>query len=108
MKFLACLAGVRKGREIRAPEEGELGNASKDAIALSVFHAEILSVKILTGQINQVSIFDLLLCSDWLKLTSRQLSNLIELLRFLEDFLNNFEFILWELLLALETSSSLT
>ena len=65
-------------------------------------------MKILTGQINQVSIFDLLLCSDWLKLTSRQLSNLIELLRFLEDFLNNFEFILWELLLALETSSSLT
>ena len=108
MKFLACLAGVRKGREIRAPEEGELGNASKDAIVFSVFHPEILSVKILIGQINLVSIFDLLLCPDWLKLTSRQLSNLIDRLRFLADFLNNFEFVSWELLLALETSSSLT
>ena len=52
MKFSACLQGVRKGREIRAREEGELGNASKDAIVFSVFHAEILSVKIMIGQIN--------------------------------------------------------
>ena len=51
-EILSLLAGVRKGREIRAREEGELGNASKDAIVFSVFHAEILSVKIIIGQIN--------------------------------------------------------
>ena len=51
-EILSLLAGVRKGREIRAREEGKLCNASKDAIVFSVFHAEILSVKIMIGQIN--------------------------------------------------------
>lgn len=51
-EILRLLAGVRKGREIRAREEGELDSASKNAIVFSVFHVEILSVKIMIGQIN--------------------------------------------------------
>lgn len=51
-EILSLPAGVQKGREIRVREEEELGNASKDAIVFSVFHAEILNVKIMIGQIN--------------------------------------------------------
>ena len=49
---VACVAGVKRGRG-----RGNLGargrkerNACKDAIVFSIFHAQILSVKIVIGQ----------------------------------------------------------
>ena len=46
-------------------------NACKDAIVFSIFYAQILNVKIVIGQNfnseNEMSIFDLMPCSDWLK-----------------------------------------
>ena len=50
--LIACVAGVKRGRG-----RGNLGargrkerNACKDAIVFSIFHAQILSVKIVIGQ----------------------------------------------------------
>ena len=55
---LACVVGVKRGRgrgnlgaRAREAREGEKErNACKDAIVFSVFHGQILSVKIVIGQ----------------------------------------------------------
>ena len=51
-QIIACLAGVKRGRE-----RGNLGareieerNGCKDAVVFSIFHAQILSVKTVIGQ----------------------------------------------------------
>ena len=49
---LACVAGVKRGRGrgylgVRGRKER---NACKNAIVLSIFHAQILSAKIVIGQ----------------------------------------------------------
>ena len=51
---LACVAGVKRGRERGRGNLGARGrkerNACKDTIVFSIFHAQILSVKIVIGQ----------------------------------------------------------
>ena len=56
LRLVAYVAGV-KGRRGRGRGRGNLGargrkerNACKDAIVFSIFHAQILSVKIVIGQ----------------------------------------------------------
>ena len=56
LRLVAYVAGV-KGRRRRGRGRGNLGargrkerNACKDAIVFSIFHAQILSVKIVIGQ----------------------------------------------------------
>ena len=52
MVAIACVAGVKRGkgrRNLGARGKKER-NACKDAIVFSIFHAQILSVKIVIGQ----------------------------------------------------------
>ena len=59
METLACVAGVERGRgrgnlgareSVWGARGGKERNACKDAIVLSVFYAQIVSVKIVIGQ----------------------------------------------------------
>ena len=47
---LACVEGVKRGRGNLGARGRKEKKACKDAIVFSIFHAQILSVKIVIGQ----------------------------------------------------------
>ena len=47
---IACVVGVKRGRGNLGAQGRKERNTYKDAIVFSVFHAQILSVKIVLGQ----------------------------------------------------------
>ena len=48
--FIACVAGVKRGRGNLGARGRKERNACKDVIVFSIFQVQILSVKIVVGQ----------------------------------------------------------